>query len=178
LSKYNDNLELVTAPNEIAAFLRFYPRIYYACHRRHLRDAKTRRTLSLNQASILDHLDGVEPTNLRSLANHMGVTASTMSLNVDRLERAGYVARERDAGDARQIELRLTGAGTRLKHQQKMLDPILVDLLLKRLERRPRTKALQGLELLANAANKIIARGRKNNSRAPSPGGQRKRNLP
>jgi DNA-binding MarR family transcriptional regulator len=155
----------VTLPNEIAAFLRLYPRIYFACHRRHVRDPKARRTLSLNQAGILDHLDSVEPTNLRSLARHMGVTASTMSLNVDRLERAGYVRRERDRRDARQIELRLTETGDGLKQQQKTLDPERVGALLKRLQGRDRAGALRGLELLAKAAAEMIAAWQMNNNR-------------
>ena len=86
----------MTLSEEIGAFVRFYPQVYFACHRRHVRDERARRTLSLNQAGILDHLDSVEPTSLHSLARHMGVTASTMSLNVDRLEQAGYLRRQRD----------------------------------------------------------------------------------
>lgn len=140
-----------------AKFLAWYPRIYFACHLRHVRDEKSRRTLSRNQASILDHLDDVEPVNLRSLARHMGVTASTMSLNVDRLERAGYVRRARARTDSRQVELRLTAAGNRIKQQQKLLDPELVRALLKHLQGADRAKALEGLELLARAAAEMIA---------------------
>src|SRR3954471_17619872 len=152
--------------NEVAAFLRLYPQIYFACHRRHVRDEKARKTLSLNQAGILDHLDNVEPTNLLSLARHMGVTPSTMSLNVDRLERAGYVRRERDRRDARRVELRLTEAGARLKQQQKLLDPELVGSLLKRLKGRDRTQTLHGLELLAAAATEMIGDWQMKNRRA------------
>jgi len=147
----------VTSPDDITAFLRFYPQIYFACHRRHVRDEKMRKTLSLNQASILDHLDDVEPTSLHSLARHMGVTASTMSLNIDRLETAGYVRRERDRQDARRVELRLTESGARLKHQQNTLDPERVGALIKRLKGPDRAKALYGLKLLAEAAAEMVA---------------------
>jgi len=147
----------VTLPSDIAAFLRFYPQIYFACHRRHVRDAKARKTLSLNQASILDHLDDVEPTSLHSLARHMGVTASTMSLNIDRLTAARYVRRERDRRDARRVELRLTESGSRLKRQQNALDPGLVEALLKRLKGQDRAKALHGLKLFADAAAEMMA---------------------
>ena len=142
---------------EIAAFLRLYPQIYFACHRRHVRDAKTRRTLNANQSSILDHLDDVEPTNLHSLARHMGVTASTMSLNIDRLEAAGYVRRERDRRDARRVELRLTESGNRLKQQQSALDPERIGALIKRLKGQDRAKALLGLKLFAQAAAEMMA---------------------
>jgi DNA-binding MarR family transcriptional regulator len=146
----------VTPPNEIASFLRCYPQIYFACHRRHAFDPKARKPLSLNQASILDHLDNVEPTSLRSLARHMGVTASTMSLNVNRLEAAGYVQRERDPNSARQVQIRLTDSGNRFKQRQSVLEPDLVDNLLKRLKSRDRGAALRGLQLLAYAAKDLI----------------------
>lgn len=146
----------MTPPNETALFLRFYPQIYFACHRRHVFDPKARKGLSLNQGSILDHLDNVEPANLRSLAQHMGVTASTMSLNVDRLEAAGYLRRERDPDNARQVQIRLTEAGNRLKQRQNVLDPELVDKLLKRLNGQDRSTAILGLQLLANAAKELI----------------------
>ena len=76
--------------------LALYPRIFFACHTRHVRDPKTRRVLSAHQASILDHLDEREPLTLLDLAQHMGVTASTMSLHIERLVRRGYVLRERE----------------------------------------------------------------------------------
>ena len=142
---------------DIEIFLRHYPRIYMACHRRHVQDPKIRQTLSLNQAGIIDHLDSVEPTPLHALAKHMGVTPSTMSLNVDRLEKAGYVRRERDRQDARRIELRLTDSGTRLKEQQQPLAPELIGALLKQLKPEERADALRGLNLLAKAADQIAA---------------------
>jgi DNA-binding MarR family transcriptional regulator len=147
----------VTLPADITAFLRLYPQIYFACHRRHVRDARARKTLSLNQAGILDHLDDVEPTSLHALARHMGVTASTMSLNIDRLEAAGYVRRERDRRDARRVELRLTESGSRLKQQQNALDPERIETLLKRLKASDRIKALHGLQLFAEAAAEMMA---------------------
>jgi len=140
---------------DIAVFLQHYPRIYMACHRRHVRDSKTRQNLSLNQASIIDHLDRIEPTHLHALAKHMGVTPATMSLNVDRLERAGYVRRKRDRQDARRVELRLTKAGSCLKEQQQPLAPELIGTLLKKLNTQQRMDALRGLQLLSEAAAQI-----------------------
>ena len=161
--------------NEIALFLRCYPQIYFACHRRHAIDAHARKMLSLNQAGILDHLDRIQPTSLRLLAKHMGVTASTMSLNIDRLEAAGYVHRERDPDNARQVQIRLTESGNRLKQRQNVLDPQLIEKLLKRLKGPDRTAALQGLELLADAAKEMME-DRQSGGRVPLPHHQTKRN--
>jgi DNA-binding MarR family transcriptional regulator len=139
--------------------LRCYPQIYFACHRRRVRDEKTQKAISAHQASILDHLDGVEATSILDLARHMGVTASTMSLTADRLERGGYVRRERSKQDARRVEVRLTPAGVRIKRQQKALEPELISAMLGKLDEKRRKKALRGLELLAEAARELVESG-------------------
>ncbi len=147
---------------DVETVLRCYPQIYFACHRRHVRDQQTGVALSAHQASILDHLDDVEPTSLLGLARHMGVTASTMSLAVDRLERGGYVTRDRSSQDKRRVDLRLTAAGIRIKRQQKVLEPDLVAAMLSRMESATRSQALRGLELLAAAAQELVASGELN----------------
>jgi MarR family transcriptional regulator, organic hydroperoxide resistance regulator len=146
----------------VETVLRCYPQIYFACHRRHVRDSKTKAVLSAHQASVLDHLDEVEGTSLLELAKHMGVTASTMSLMVDRLERGGYVRRDRSKADGRRVDLRLTAAGLRIKRQQNVLEPELVDAMLERLDKERRQQALAGLELLAEAAREMMASGKLN----------------
>jgi DNA-binding MarR family transcriptional regulator len=146
-------------PAEVETVLRCYPQIYFACHRRHVRDERTQVLLSAHQASVLDHLDDVEGSSLLTLARHMGVTASTMSLMVDRLERGGYVRRERSRLDGRRVDLRLTAAGVRVKRQQKVLEPELIAALLEHLDERQRRQALHGLELLAEAAREMAAHG-------------------
>ena len=144
---------------EVQTVLRCYPQIYFACHCRHVRDRKTQTQLSSHQASVLDHLDDVEGTSLLALAQHMGVTASTMSLMIDRLERAGYVRRERSPQDGRRVDLRLTEGGVGIKKQQKVLEPELIAAMLRRLDPASRREALHGLELLAEAAREMIASG-------------------
>ncbi len=144
---------------EVDTVLRCYPQIYFACHRRHVRDERTAAILSAHQASVLDHLDDIAGTSLLELAKHMGVTPSTMSLTVDRLERAGYVTRERSSGDRRRVDLKLTTAGVGIKRQQKVLEPELVAAMLARLDPGKRAQALNGLEFLAEASRELIASG-------------------
>jgi len=136
----------------VRAVLDHYPKIYLACHARHVRDPQAGRTLSARQASVLDHLDEVEPLSLTDLARHMGVTLSTMSLTADRLERQGWLERLRDPSDGRRVALRLTAAGARIKDQEKVLDPERLRALLGRLSAAERREALRGLGLLARAA--------------------------
>ena len=143
----------MTSTREAARHLMaLYPRIYFACHTRHVRDVESRRLLSRHQASILDHLDELEPTTVMDLAAHMGVTPATMSLAIDRLERKGYVVRLRDAKDRRRVHVRLTTAGVRVREASSVLDPTRVESLVARLTDEERTRAIEGLALLARAA--------------------------
>jgi DNA-binding MarR family transcriptional regulator len=139
-------------PKAVQAVLDYYPRIYFACHTRHVRDEATGEELSAHQASILSHLDDVEPTSMSELAEHMGVTLSTMSLSIKRLLAGGYVESERSEADRRVAELRLTTAGVRMKEAQTVLDPARVDAVLARLSRDERAGAIEGLRLLARAS--------------------------
>jgi MarR family transcriptional regulator, organic hydroperoxide resistance regulator len=146
-----------TVAQSARALLALYPRIYFACHTRHVRDPLTQQLLSRHQASILDHLDEVDPTTLNGLARHMGVTPATMSLTIDRLERKGYVIRLRDTTDRRRVHLRLSTAGVRVRNASSVLDPSRVERLMTRLTEEERETAIRGLGLLAEAAQQQMA---------------------
>jgi MarR family transcriptional regulator, organic hydroperoxide resistance regulator len=136
----------------VRQLMELYPRIYFACHRRHVRDPKSKRVLSAHQGSILDHLDEREPVMLLELARHMGVTPSTMSLQVEQLVRKGYVTRERDAKDGRRLKLRLSASGVWVREANSVLDTERVGKMLARLSPEERDAGLAGLALLAKAA--------------------------
>ncbi|RHX88141.1 MarR family winged helix-turn-helix transcriptional regulator [Leptospira stimsonii] len=147
----------------VSQVLEFYPRIFFACHTRHVEDPKTKQILTANQASILDHLDGDDPVSLFDLALHMGVTPSTMSITVSRLEVMGYIVKEKNPKDGRGTLIRLTKKGERIKSKKSVLDPNLVRNLLKRLSKEEQEVAVKGLGLLAFAAelemkNKSLSR--------------------
>ncbi|MGH9831282.1 MAG: MarR family winged helix-turn-helix transcriptional regulator [Blastocatellia bacterium] len=136
--------------------MQLYPRIFMACHTRHVMDSRTGKELSDHQASVLDHLDEVEPTSLAELAKHMGVTSSTMSIAVDRLLRSGYVSRERADQDGRRICIRLTESGARIRREKSVLDPRLVGSMLEHLSQKEQKQAVAGLRLLATASMQLM----------------------
>jgi len=152
--------------------MELYPRIYFACHTRHVRDPKTSRLLSAHQASILDHLDEREPLALLDLARHMGVTASTMSLQIEQLVRRGYVSRERASEDGRRLQLRITEAGVRVREAKSVLDPARVRAMLERLTPAELAAGIRGLQVLARAGSEQSAeyskRKRKGRGRLPA----------
>jgi len=141
---------------DVRALLEAYPRIYFACHTRHVRDPQSGDALSAHQASILDHLDEVDAMSMTGLAGHMGVTVATMSLAIDRLEAKRYVRRDRDARDRRRVLLRITEAGVRVREAKSVLDPVRVEALLAQLPPPKRDAALEGLRLLARAAGESM----------------------
>ena len=146
--------------SDVRRLLSAYPRIYFACRARHVPDPGGGRAVSAHQASILSQLDSVDPTMVGELADHLGVTASTMSLNLTRLEKAGYITRARDPADRRVMNVLLTESGERLRSAQTMLDPERVHRLLHQMDPRTRRDALRGLLLLSDAANSLIRRRR------------------
>jgi MarR family transcriptional regulator, organic hydroperoxide resistance regulator len=152
--------------------MELYPRIYFACHTRHVRDPKTKHVLSAHQASILDHLDEREPLALLDLARHMGVTPSTMSLHVERLVQRGYVSRGRDAKDGRRLNLKISVAGVRVREAKSVLDPSRVRALLARLSAEEQDAGIAGLALLARAGSEqmgaLSGRMRRGKGRLPA----------
>jgi DNA-binding MarR family transcriptional regulator len=138
-----------------AVVMSAYPRIWFACHRRHVRDPESGTLLSAHQASILDHLDTIEATSLTALARHLGVTPGTMSVAVDRLQKHGYVRRTWDERDRRRVQLRLTEAGARVRSANSALDPARVEALLGRLTAEEQRAAVAGLTTLARGAEAI-----------------------
>jgi DNA-binding MarR family transcriptional regulator len=151
---------------DVERVMTLYPRIFFACHTRHVRDERSGRVLTSHQASILDHLDERDAMRLSDLADHMGVTPGTMSVHVDRLERMGFVSRRRSEADARQVELRLTADGVRVRDDKSVLDPALVQQMLSELTAAERREAIQGLALLAQAAMASMAAGAKRRRQA------------
>jgi DNA-binding MarR family transcriptional regulator len=137
---------------DVAQVFRDYPRIYFACHRTHVRDPGSGALVSQRLVSIMDHLDTVEPAILGDLAAHMGVTSATMSIAVGQLVALGYVTRDLDEIDRRKVQLRLTAAGARVCAANSVLEPALVQSMLDELNAKDRKAALQGLALLGKAA--------------------------
>ena len=145
----------------VRQLLAAYPRIYFACHTRHVKDPATGDPVSAHQASILDHLDEVDPMSMTELAGHMGVTIATMSLAIDRLESKRYVRRDRDPEDRRRVRLRVTAAGVRVREARSVLDPVRVEGVLAQLSAADRQLALRGLALLAGATGMGKTKGKR-----------------
>ncbi len=145
--------------SDVEIVLSAFPRLHFACRAREVRDVVGGGVLTEHQARILSHLDAADPTMVTELADYMGVTPSTMSLNLKRLRDAGFVCRERDPEDRRVMNVRLTEAGERIRDALTVLDPERVHAMLRGLRPEDRRWAVRGLALLAEAADALVARG-------------------
>jgi DNA-binding MarR family transcriptional regulator len=87
-----------------------------------------------------------------ALARHFGVGASTLSATIKRLTRLGYIVRERDATDGRALALRLSPQGARAMQTSSVLETRRVATVLSMMSPADRTRAIDGLRLLAEAA--------------------------
>jgi len=138
--------------SDLEIVLQALPKIHDACRMRHAPGIHPQASaVSDHQARILAYLDVSDPTMVTELAEQMGVTASTMSLNLKRLREAGLVTSSRDPDDRRVMNVRLTEAGERVNDVLGRLDPDRVDALLQRLGPEARHWAVTGLKLLADA---------------------------
>lgn len=138
--------------DDISLLMTFYPKIYLACHTRHVNDPVKGVKLTAHQGSVLDHLDLEESITMQELALHLGVTPSTMSITIDRLARLGYVKRVKDKRDSRRVNLFLTAHGNKIKKSKSVLDASRVRAMLARLTEKERAAALKGLGILSSAA--------------------------
>jgi DNA-binding MarR family transcriptional regulator len=137
---------------------RSYPAIYLACHVDHVRTKSNRHHISAHDASLLAHLDEKDPVTPSALARHLGVTASTLSAALTRVESLGHVARIPHSRDRRKIELRLTPSGTKAVLGASVLDQRRVAAVLAELPPAQQRQAVQGLALLAQAARSYQAK--------------------
>ena len=145
--------------SDVDLVLSALPRVLFACRPRAVPDQADRPGVSPHQAHILSQLDGEDPTMVGELAESLGVTASTMSLNLKRLREAGLVVCERDPDDRRVMNVRLTEAGEQARDAARPLDVDRVDALLEGLWPEDRRRALEGLAILADAADTLLASG-------------------
>lgn len=67
--------------------------------------------LTVAQAAALEALQAEGPLRLGALGRRLGITPSTLSRNLLRLESAGLVERKADASDARSARVGLTPSG-------------------------------------------------------------------
>ena len=107
--------------------------------------------MTVAQAATLETLLAEPRLRLGDLGRRLGISASTMSRNLARLEDTGLVARDADADDARAARVVLTLAGRRKARQLALQEEAFAEDVLKRLPAAHRTALLSSLNELLEA---------------------------
>ncbi|NIM00418.1 MAG: MarR family transcriptional regulator [Acidobacteria bacterium] len=107
--------------------------------------------LTVAQSATLATLLAEGPLRLGTLGKRLGITASTLTRNVDRLEESGLVEREADPEDARAIRVRLTGAGRAAAARVARQEQEFAESVLARVPPGRRAELVRSLELLLSA---------------------------
>ncbi len=106
--------------------------------------------ITVAQAAALEALASVGPLSLGSLSRRLGISASTLTRNLARLEERRLVARAADPEDARSFRAFLTGEGRRAAARLRRQEEGFAASLLGRLPAGRRTEILSSLhDLLA-----------------------------
>src|SRR3990172_3510896 len=134
----------------------WYPRIFLACHTRHVSRRTSPEGLSPNDSNLLAHLDERRPISPSSLARHLGIGRPAASAAVKRLARMGYVRVSRDPRDARVVHLTLGPSGAAAMRGSSVLEAERVRRLLRSMPPAERRAALEGLSLLGQAAHRMM----------------------
>jgi DNA-binding MarR family transcriptional regulator len=81
------------------------------------------------QYLVMLALWGREPLSVKDLSGLLGLDPGTLSPLLKRLEAAGYLRRDRDRRDERNLAVALTPAGRALRSQAKQVPPSIVERL-------------------------------------------------
>jgi DNA-binding MarR family transcriptional regulator len=106
--------------------------------------------MTVAQAATLETLQAEPGLRLRDLGRRLGITPSTLTRNLARLEEAGLVTRADDDDDARAARVALTSAGRRKATELRRQEVLFAEDVLRRLPEERRAALVAGLgDLLA-----------------------------
>ncbi len=112
--------------------------------------------LTYSQSQVLFYVEQSPGCRMGDVAKAFGVTLAAVTQVVDRLEQKKFVTRADDPTDRRAHKLALTRDGKELVAELRTLQREGVERVLARMSARDRTRLIQGLEALVEAARKVV----------------------
>lgn len=107
--------------------------------------------MTVAQAATLEALDREGPLRLGRLSELLGISPSTLTRNLSRLEEGGHVVRQADPEDGRAQRVALSGLGKRTARRLESVENDFAAGVLGRLDPSERRQALGVLQALLEA---------------------------
>lgn len=85
-----------------------------------LMNEQTEMDLTINEIHILEKINERSGINIRDLASILGVTTATVTVAIQKLEKKGFVLKEKSRSDLRGVVLSLTREGTKVVRLHNM----------------------------------------------------------
>ena len=101
--------------------------------------------VTIAQAATLETLREEGRMRLGTLGKRLGITPSTLSRNLDRLEESGHVSRSLDPADARAARVALTAAGHRVADRLESQEEDFAGEILARIPSDRRARVVEAL---------------------------------
>lgn len=135
----------------VRAIQRSYPIIWFRCHTGH---SGRKSALTDRESQVLQHL-GRQSMTPAALAGHLGIAASTLSEVAAKLADRGLVERRTDPNDRRRVHYVPTEAGEAELDASSPLSATQLERALAMLDDDQQRRAVEGLELLADACRRM-----------------------
>jgi DNA-binding MarR family transcriptional regulator len=110
--------------------------------------------VTVAQAAALEVLQSEGAMRLGTLGRRLGITPSTLTRNLARLEQTGLVTREADPDDARASRVTLTDPGRQAARDVERIEEALAESILAELPAGSRQRALDALGELLGAVRR------------------------
>lgn len=111
--------------------------------------------VTVAQAAALEVLRSEGAMRLGTLGKRLGITPSTLTRNLARLEQTGLVTREADPDDARAARVALTAAGREAAAEVERTEEAVAESILAELPAGSRQRALDALGDLLGAVRRV-----------------------
>lgn len=104
--------------------------------------------LSMSEVHTLEAIEKLEGKKMSEIAKKLHITQGTLTVNINRLTKKGYVYRVQDEQDKRKVLLKLTDKANKILRVHDEFHEELIDMLVKKLN-------LEEKELLVESLSEV-----------------------
>jgi len=111
--------------------------------------------VTLSQCYAIETLVSMGSLSMNELSDEMGLAISTLTRNLDILERDGIIRRKRSSNDRRKVIVELSAKGFELSKRLTKCSQNFTDEILKNIPEKKKNEVLESLKLLNQAIKQL-----------------------